>query len=521
MNSRMYAATIGSLISAALLLSACSGSSDDGSSPSSGSPAGGAVDRNATLTYADSACEDSFDPGEAHGIPREGPLLLAYDTLIQLTPDLKMEPGLAKSWKWINPTTFQLSLQTGVTFHDGEAFNAAAVVANFQRMATYKNAGALVQETASYIKSSKAVDANTVQITLKDPESAFPSELTGPGGMMIAPNALNRTDLAQHDYGSGPYTLSSFTPGSKYVFTRYAKYRDPAAAAAKTIDFLCVQDSTTRLNGVRSGEINIAPLDPNQVSVAKSSNVAVTTAPSESIFAIFMNNSVRGLSDPRVRQAFMYGIDRASIVKSLEFGLGQSTTQFLPPNSADFDSQFGDSYYAYDPAKAKQLVQAAGFGGGLTLELSVVNRPEDQNIAQSVQQMLKQVGITLKLKIIDSSQTADYVNGKTDMLLGRWGGRADALQTLNAQYNAGYNPGKGSTPAILAAISKAQQTLDPATRDPLLKQISGLGAQAALSAPLFAITVPYATHGCIVGFTPSVFGANILRGVGVAKECTH
>src|SRR4051794_17800099 len=153
-----------------------------------------ALNTNAVIVYYDSSGNMTLDPAE----PQNGSsyshetLLAIYDTLIRFDQDGNLTPGLAESWKMNEDLTeLTLHLRHGVTFHDGTAFNAAAVKRNFERNASLgKRAGNAVLDTGLLITSIELPDDYTVKLKLRQPSGQIEYRLAYNAGMMVSPDTL-------------------------------------------------------------------------------------------------------------------------------------------------------------------------------------------------------------------------------------------------------------------------------------------------------------------------------------------
>lgn len=518
---------IGVAVVAALLLAGCGGGSDT-SSGSGGSGSGGGsggasadspLDKNATLVFADAFQNDTIDPAKNDsGFPTRQ-LALVYDRLIGIDPEGGLEPQLATEWKFADDLTLDLTLRDDVTFQDGEAFDAAAVVANLERSMGMEEAKAAVKTPASAIESVTATDDHVVQIKLNRALYSLPFDLAQNLGMMISPASLDGS-LDGTAVGAGMFKLVDFKPGVSATYERWDGYWDPDAVRVAGVEIRSVPNAQTRLNAVRSGQVSMAFIDENQVEEAEGAGLNVTTQANVSAWSIFLNLTRGDLDDARVRQAISMAIDRKALVETLAFGHGTPTVQLFPPGYYAYDDEVGPETLAYDPERAGELLDEAGVGD-LKVSMLVLNRPLDKQVAQAIQQMLKDAGITMDLQVVEPARYSIFSDGEIDSFLGRWGGRADPADSLysNAGADGFLNPGGGTTDEFEELMTKIAGTADVDNRNELIKEASGIFGREQLDIPIFGRESLFADNGCVVGFEPYKVGADEYRGVGIAADC--
>lgn len=248
---------------ASLALTACSAgdpeapAATDGAQTSAGSSARGEL-----LTLGIVQEPASWDPVQAHVGHRLQPFQAAYDSLILRAPDGSYEPMLATEWGYTDETNlvFSLDLRTDVTFSDGAAFDAEAVVANIDHFKTENGPQA---GQAAAVASASAVDEDTVEITLSKPDPALEYYLSQALGLMGSPEALGTDEIDRTPVGTGPYVMDAAQAvvGSQYVFKAREDYWNPELQKWNQITLKLLADVTSRVNGLVSGEVDATLLD--------------------------------------------------------------------------------------------------------------------------------------------------------------------------------------------------------------------------------------------------------------------
>lgn len=332
----------------------------------------------------------------------------AYESLLKVRRDYSgYDQGLATKWVWKDNKTLVLTLRKGVKFSDGTVFDAAAVKKNLDRVLVDKYAGPRTG-ALSNVGSVDAVNASTVQINLKQPDSQLLLWLSLNMGYMVSPKAIasadktgNLTDLLTATAGTGPYMLdwTQSVKGSKYVFVRNPNYWVKGAALKKAfpfegITFAVYTNTTARANALRSGDVDVAQVGAFDYKAVDDAGFTILPT-SLDVMALRLTDrngeNNKALGDIRVRQALNYAINRAQLGA---FGVG--TSQSFTKGLAAYNAAW-DNYYKFDPAKAKSLLAAAGYGNGLTLKVAGIADPTFNAIQTIVQSNLRDVGVTLNI----------------------------------------------------------------------------------------------------------------------------
>ena len=483
--------------------------------------AGDALDPTATYTFADSRIVSSFDPHKATDNYDVRWLAPVYDRLIHAQPEGGIGPGLATEWDFTDELTLELTLREGVTFHDGTVFDAEVVKANLERAMGLEDASPVTQTAVAPIESIEVIDANRVTIRLSEPAYGLLFDLAIQPGFMINPAAFDNSDLETNPAGSGMYELEEFRPGDRATYSRYDGYWDEGAPGAQTFVLVNMANAETRLNAVISGQVDTTFLESRQVNSAEGAGLSVDQVPTLSFFNLYTNTTLGGLDDIRVRQALAYAIDRPALTQIVA---GDATVQPFPSTADGYNDDFPAEYYAYDPEKARSLLVEAGYPDGISLEIQVYSRPEDQQLTELLLSQTSAAGITLEPQVVDPGGAKLFVaEGSLPLFLGRFGGRLDPLQTLNTITGpgGGLNPplGGSSTPEMAALLDQINATPESPERVALLEQANAELVTTALELPLFVRSLAYVSNDCVVGFQPYLSGSDEYRGVGIANGC--
>jgi peptide/nickel transport system substrate-binding protein len=320
-----------------------------------------------------------------------------YDTLLHADPDGKIVPWLATSWSYNDTkTVLTLKLRTDVTFTDGTKFDASAAAQNILR---FRDGTAPNKSFLAAVTGAKAVDASTLQLTLKEPDPAMLTYLTQAPGLMESPKHFGAADEKTNPVGTGPYVLDAAKTvvGSSYVYSANPNYFAKDQQHWKNLTIKVISTPATEVNAIKGGQIDgMNVIDSTTVAQIKGAGYTVVDHELDwSGLAIFDRGGklVPALKSPLVRQAVNYAVDRNGMLKAAAQGNGTVTSSVFPTYSPGFD-QGVDQYYTYDPAKAKQLLAQAGFPA------FTVTMPQVTGFGQVQNDLLKQylgaVGITVR-----------------------------------------------------------------------------------------------------------------------------
>ena len=490
-----------------------------------------AADSNATLIYFDAAANATFDPLEpqSNSSVAQAALMAAFDSLIKLTDAGEPIPGLAASWKYNEDLTqFTLVLRPGVTFHDGSRVDAAAVARNMERASGLgKRAGAATVETMSQIAGIDIVSADTIRLRLNAPNGQMPYLLAGQPGMMVSPASLTGDAFGGtlKPVGAGPFRIRSYEASARTFFERFDKYWGGTEGRPRAVEHHFVPEGRARLNAVRSGQATMALLDTRQIPEAKAAGLTVQVNQKNVISDVYLNQDRETIGNLNVRRAFMHALDRAALSDALGGGVSQPTVQMFGPLSPLYDKSLED-LYPYDPAKARRLLVEAGYKDGVEINWNVLNASEYRLVAEAVQAMVAEVGIRLKLDVIDISQYQLFrlPPKRGDVMLGRWGGRADPLQTFQELAGTGgsVNAGRAAVPEIDTLIDQARR-LEPADpkRTAVLRQLARLTTEQVSHIALMVRPNVYVYRpGCVSGMNPYLpAGGDRFNDVTVSAAC--
>jgi peptide/nickel transport system substrate-binding protein len=439
---------------AVLSLAACGGSSSAGGGASSS-----AAD---TLTIAldADAAPNGYDP-LLYGQGQIEFFSGLYDALFLTGADGTVTPSLVTGSS-NSPDNLQttLKLKDGVTFTDGSTLDSALVKANLDRrsdsdLAAYQ---AFSSGGTTEITDVSAPDPQTVVITWAAPQASPDKNLADEAGVIVGKDAVANPDsLATTPDGSGPYTLDEgkTTRGSSYTLTKNAEAWNADAFAFDTVVYKPIIDDQALANAVVSGQADVAlQLGASTVDLVSSKRDTVKVGGTIVGFPVADKTGATNpaFAEVEVRQALSYAIDRESLVKDLHPG-ARATAQLFPESATGFDPAL-DETYAYDPAKAKQLLAQAGFPNGFEINQTVGGQPTDDQIA--IQKQWAEIGVTLNFVTATSTDAIFAAAATEPLLFGPFAVGSNPAGFVAGVVVGGFmNLQKASDPQIGAALGKA------------------------------------------------------------------
>ena len=419
-----------------------------------------------------------LDPADLNDNISQSAARLMFEGLYMLDEHMKLRPQLAESYEASEDAKeFIFHLRKGLTFHDGSPFNAAAVKFSFDRAGNPEN-HLKRQSLYVMIDHTDVVDDLTVKMVLKYPFGAFVNNIAHPGALIVSPKSVQDygKEVTRHPAGTGPYQFVSWSADTLKM-KKNEHYWKPGLPKIDTITYRSVPENGSRIAMLQAGEAQfIYPVPPEMIKLLDNSpTVAVFNEPSILVRYVALNNMRKPFSDPRVRLALNYAIDKQAFAKVVFSGFSDPMDSPMPQGLGFYQKQ---GSYPYDPPKAKALLAEAGYPNGFESTITGAVSTLAQRGMQFVQQQLAAVGVTLKIEPLEAGVlTAKQFNvkGPEDativMNYGGWSSSTgDADWGMRPMlYTRSFPPVLAnlawySSPATDAAIEEGLATVDPAKR---------------------------------------------------------
>lgn len=392
-----------------------------------------------------------------------------YETLMARTATGKLVPGLAaRAPKKIGAKIWQFKLRSGISFTNGEPFDADAVVASVKRIINPKFAS----EQASFfstIAGARKVDKTTVNILTKAPDPILPARMYWM--TMVPPKASKAKGFAEHPVGTGPYTFVEWRKGDHITLQANPSYWGRPKPSIQRVTFRFVPEGGTRLAGLLAKDFdlitNLLPEDakraPKFVStVGLEHPVVILNAKSDT-------TSITG--DVRVRQALNLAVDKNGLAKAIFGGFARvDDGQILSPSWTGYNKSLKP--YPYNLNQARSLIQAAGATGKTINFVGEAGRwLKDKETIESIASFWRAAGLKVNVQIFDfgeylnrlfdkeSRPDAIYLTSSNELL--------DADRNLGAYYALSGVGASNDDPDVEKWITQARSELNPAKRQAL------------------------------------------------------
>jgi len=418
-----------------------------------------------------------------------------HETLFQVDHDMKIVPLLAEKLEQPNDTTYLITLRKGVKFHNGEELTADDVKYTYARVmdpATKSPRAANLTDAIESPDKIEAVDKYTVKITLKSPFAPFLERMTN-GALQI----LNKkaTEAAGADYahkpvGTGPFKYADWKTGEYVKLERYDDYWGEKAKLDK-VTWRPIPDANTRMAELESGGIDYLMQIPFEEigRIKQEAKFDVQVVDAINISYMAYNTQKAPLTDANLRRAINYAFDKKEITDTIYAGLG--TVAVTPLNPSNWAHNPNVEPYAYNPAKAKELLAQSGYKGE-PLELAFNNAAETPRLAERIQSQVKEnLGITLNLKPMEWGAFLTYIRGGDahQMFLLGWSGNADPDGILyplfhSKNFGAAGNRAFYKNDKVDELLLKAQTTVKQDDRKPLYLEAQDIIIKDAPWAPI-------------------------------------
>ncbi len=543
----------GAVVACLLVAGAATAGSRSEASPSAAAPT--------TLIYAGASDPTYLDPalvsdGESFRVTKQ-----IYESLVDFAPGTtRLVPSLATDWDVAKDgRTYTFNLRGGVKFHDGTAFNAAAVCANFNRWFNFS--GPFQDASATYYyqsifsgfrrnenatlgkplyQSCRAASQLKAVIKLTRKNGPFVPSLVLSAFSIQSPAAMARyganqgtirngvfaptgTYAFQHPTGTGPYRLEKWTVGESVTLRKNPRYWNKKQPRLARVIIRPIADNTARVQALQTGEVfGIDLLSPQLVATVRgNSRLKVLSRPAFNVAYVTIQSSKPPMNDIRVRRAVAYGLNRQLVVRSFYAGRAQVAHEFMPPSLPGYAKDVVK--YSFNPTRARELLRQAGCGPPCKIDFwypTGVSRPympDPKANYEAFKASLEQSGFDVQTTSMPwrpdyvenvNSGTAGHLN-----LIGWTGDYADADNFIGTFFQ-GFSPQFQERNAALdKLLDAAEQETNQAKRIKLYQQANRLIMQNLPAVPYAHSTPALGFQKRVQGYYTSPIGTDLFKTV--------
>jgi ABC-type transport system substrate-binding protein len=456
----------------------------------------------------------SLDPQLETTAPGSWVFSQVLEPLITVNQNMEIEGRLATSWEFVDPTRLRFKLREGVTFHDGTPFNAEAVKFTWDRAFNSDPPGRW-KSLAGPVQGIEIVDEYTVDLVAQQPYGPLLLTATMPYTGIVSPTAVEQygEDFGRNPVGTGPFKFVEWRTNDRIVLEANEDYWRGRPALDRVI-FRTVPEEGARMLSLRTGEADMVlmPTPSELPALEADPDFIVEGAPGVGVFYLAFNLAMPIVDDVRVRHAIAHAIDRELIVDAILEGGGVLATSVIGSPVFGYKDMNLLERYPYDPERARELLQEAGYtpgsdglmrdASGNVLRLQALpsngRSLKDREIAEAIQEFLRQVGIEVELDFFEWATTFTLMRGETlDYHLNTFTWfttTADADYTMYSNYvstelpPASWNRWRYANPQVDEWLKAARASLDPEERAELYGKVQD---QLAVDLPAIPIYGSY------------------------------
>lgn len=495
---------------AGLVLTACSGGESyddngqgaDGADGTAGSD-GGTAASGGQLVIAQSSDILTMDPHMHRNRPTQNVIHTVFESLVGMDQELTPVPELATEWEQVDDLTWRFHLREGVTFHNGEPFDAEDVKFSIERILDPEQASPRAS-MLEVIDSVEVEDEHTILLTTGAPA---PTLLASLAVNEIVPSEyvaeVGDERFAAEPVGTGPFTFDSWTPNESVTLSANAEYWD-GAPALNTVVFRPIPEVSSRMAALSSGDIQIAAEIPPDLTGELSGNTEVKSVAGTRVFFLAMNVTQPPFDELEVRVAANQAVDKETLVSALYEGLARPLNQPAFPEMIGYSNDLQG--IDFDPDAAAAVL------GSTTGTVQIDSTEATRMLAEAVAGQLQAAGLAAEVNVLEEQAFLDRVeSGGSTAYLSSWGvaeGDADVIlarhfwsPSREGAFYTGY-----TNDALDELISEGRSTLDQAQREEIYAEAMQIIVDDAPWVPLLNPEEIYGASTSVQGWEPSPIG---------------
>lgn len=344
---------------------------------------------------------DSLDPHKAVAAGTKEVLFNIYEGLVKPDENGNLIPAVASDYQISEDgTEYVFQIREGVTFHNGDPVRPEDVVYSLKRCAGLldnTDSSVVVEKALSSIQEISA-EGNEVKIVLSQPDT----ELLGYLTLAVIPEGKENCD--KDPIGTGPFVFQSYKPLEELVVTKNEAYWGEEKAHLDQVTFKIVANTDTAAMELKSGAIDIYAYLTYDQAAQLEGTFRIEEGNMGLVQGLFLNNDSELFSDPNVRRALNYAVDRQGVLDMVANGKGNAIATDMFRSFQTCYNEETEQVYSYDPAKAKELLAGAGYADGITFDVIVPsNYQYHVDSLQVIAEQVKESGIQMNIKLVDEA----------------------------------------------------------------------------------------------------------------------
>ena len=462
-----------------------------------------------TLRYGGTTPPLTMDPHSSNDFITAALVLQVYDTVVALSSDMQIQPGLATAWQSAGDNTWRFTIRSGGTFHDGTPLTAGDVAFSIMR----QKESPLYRALFGGIREARAVDATTVDVVSAAPDPILPRKMIRLYVMSerwLRANGVERVpDLGaqgteahtlRHANGTGPMRLAAHEPGTRTVFERNPRYWGDFRGNLERAIYTPIASAPTRVAALLSRELDLITDVPLQdvERIRATPGVSIAEAPQQLIMQVEMDGSrevaldtwnrqgqplnANPFRDVRVRRAIAHAVDARLIVERVMRGHAAVVGTASAPGFGGYERDL-DVRWPTDVARARALLAEAGYPDGFVTQLNcpLARYVNTEEICRAIASMLARIGIEVRVRGMVWPEFARMlVNGPNSSfhLIGAAGNSGDTQDTFvsvmatrsRERGTGGTNWAMWSNAEFDAVTEELTRTFDPTRREQLYRR---------------------------------------------------
>lgn len=517
-------------------------------------------ERKMIFRYNQAGGLETLDPAFAKNLSIMWGVHFIFNTLTEVSPELKVIPSLAKDWDISEDGMhYTFHLQTNVFFQDNDAFpggkgrkmTAQDLVYSFDRLidpATASSGAWIFNDRVRRQQPFEAPNDSTFIIHLKEPFRPLPEMLSMPYCSVVPKEVVQKwgKDFRNHPCGTGPFTFTYWDEGNTLVLHKNERYweQDSSGKRLPYLDAVQVSFNDTKatefllflqkeldfVNGLDGSFKDLVltkkgTLKPDFQNKIQLNKMVYLNTEYLGILLEADNPKVKGtpLMDKRVRLAINYAIDRNKIVTYFRNGVGiPATTGFIPKGMPGTEQRLATPY-SYNPAKALQLLAEAGFPNGQGLAPIILQCPEaNVDVCNFVATQLNDIGIKTKVQVMQPGLLRQEMSrSQAPFFKAQWIADYPDAETYLAffysKFPAPPNYTRFNSPAFDQMYERSLKANDDRERFHIYAQMDSLISSQAPIVPLFYDEMLHFTQNNVSGFSENPLNIIDLKRVKIGK----